>query len=65
RVREGLKAEVGLKAMFEEPTVRGLAGVMLSDERERARIERTAELLLRLSELSDEDAGRLLEEQGR
>jgi len=57
RVREAFRVEVPLRKIFEEPTVEGLAQALLEGEGER--IERTAELLLQLSSLSDEEAGRL------
>jgi amino acid adenylation domain-containing protein len=60
RVREAFQMELPLRKIFEEPTVAGLAEVLLEDEGERDRVERTAELLLRLSELSDEQVGSLV-----
>ena len=54
RVREAFRVEVALRKIFETPTVEGLAQSLLEDEGER--IERTAELLLQLSSLSDEEA---------
>jgi hypothetical protein len=43
--------------------VEGLAAVILEDVGERERVERTAELLLKLSNLSDEEVEDLLEER--
>jgi acyl carrier protein len=61
RVREAFRMELPLKKVFEEPTVGGLAAAILEDTGERLRIERTAELLLKLSQLSDDEADCLLE----
>ena len=62
RVYETFESRLPLRRMFEEPTVAGLATV-LSDSGGQRRIERTAELLLKVAQLSDEEAGRLLEEK--
>jgi len=60
RVREAFQVELPLRKIFESPTVEGLAQALFEDEGER--IERTAELLLQLSSLSDEEAGKLIAE---
>ncbi|HEX3560510.1 MAG TPA: amino acid adenylation domain-containing protein [Pyrinomonadaceae bacterium] len=57
RVREAFRVEVPLRKIFETPTIEGLAQSLLEDEGER--VEHTAELLLQLSSLSDEEAGSL------
>src|SRR5256714_1658740 len=57
RLREAFQVELPLRKIFEGPTVEGLAQSLLEDEGER--VERTAELLLQLSSLSDGEAGRL------
>jgi amino acid adenylation domain-containing protein len=62
RVREAFQMEMALRKIFEEPTVAGLAEALLEEEGERMRVERTAELLLKLSQLSDDEADSLLEE---
>jgi hypothetical protein len=65
RVREALRVEVELRKLFENPTVRGLAGAILAPPDTRARIERTAEIMLELAELSEDDAERILERKKR
>ena len=60
RVREAFQVELALRKLFEAPTIEQLAETILNDSGERARVEQTAELLLKLSQLSDEDAGKLL-----
>ena len=59
RVREAFRVELSLRTFFESPTVERLAVAILSNRAERVRVEQTAELLLKLSTLSDEDAERL------
>lgn len=61
RMREALQLELPLRRIFEEPTVAGLAHAILSDSRESKRVARTAELLLTLSGVSDEQAAALVE----
>jgi hypothetical protein len=48
RVRELLHTELPVRKIFEEPTVSGLARIMMDDENEPGRIERNAKLLLQL-----------------
>jgi hypothetical protein len=49
-----------VRQLFEEPTVQGLASVILKNE--RARIERTAELLCEIAAMSDDAVTAMLEE---
>jgi acyl carrier protein len=61
RVRQALEVKLALRKIFEEPMVSGLTRVVLEDEDERMRVERTAELLLRFSGLSDDEVSLLAE----
>jgi acyl carrier protein len=60
RVRESLGIDLPLRRIFEKPAVGVLAGAILSAAPDRQRIERVAELLLHLSQVSDEEAETLL-----
>lgn len=49
RIREAFRIELPVRAIFEEPTVGGLSRLILLEENDRRRIERTAELLVEFS----------------
>jgi amino acid adenylation domain-containing protein len=48
RIREAFRADLPVRRIFEEPTIRGLTRSILENQNDRRRIERTAELLLEL-----------------
>jgi amino acid adenylation domain-containing protein len=60
RVREAFQLELPLRKFFRAPTVAGLAAAILEDEAERERVECSAEILLKLATLSDEEVDDLL-----
>jgi len=53
RIREAFRADLPVRSIFEEPTIRGLARSILENQNDRRRIERTAELLLELQGCPD------------
>lgn len=56
RVRDNFQIELPLKSLFDNPTVERLAQHLLTGDRsQQSRMEKTAELLLVLSECSDEE----------
>ncbi|WP_172844422.1 non-ribosomal peptide synthetase [Tumebacillus algifaecis] len=61
QICEALDVELGVKALFDAPTVEGLTGVLLQNEQERQRIEKTAELLLQLSDMSELEVQMMME----
>ncbi|MGW4115980.1 amino acid adenylation domain-containing protein [Actinosynnema sp. NPDC004786] len=60
RLRDAFGADVPLHRVFAEPTVAGLARVLLEGP-DRAAVVKTAELLVRLSGLSDDEVARALD----
>ena len=60
RVREAFQLELPLRKLFKAPSVAGFAASILEDEPKRERVERTAELLLKLANLSDEEVDDLI-----
>jgi amino acid adenylation domain-containing protein len=55
RIREAFRADLPVRSIFEEPTIRGLARSILENQSDRRRIERTAELLLALQVSADKE----------
>ena len=64
RVREAFQLELPLRKLFKAPSVTRLAASILEDEAKRERVERTAELLLKLATLSDEEVDDLISQKG-
>ncbi len=60
RVHEAFQLKVLLRTFFKAPTIAGLAAAILEDETQRERVEHTAELLLKVADLSDEEVDELL-----
>ena len=61
RVREVLEIDLPLRALFEAPTVGELSTIILSDPHQRTRVEKIAQLRLRLAHLSDDEVEALLD----
>ncbi|MGB8507612.1 MAG: non-ribosomal peptide synthetase, partial [Pyrinomonadaceae bacterium] len=60
RLRDLLGVELSLQLFFESPTVEQLAVTLLRHAEQPERVEKTAELLLAVAELPDEDAQTML-----
>ena len=60
RIRE-IFGIVTLRTFFQTPTVSGVAETLLKDPSQKPRVERSAELLLQLAELSDEQVEKILQ----
>jgi SAM-dependent methyltransferase/acyl carrier protein len=61
RVRDAFDVDFPLRHLFEAPTIEGLAARLVEAPSTRLRIERTAELLLSVDDLSDADLETMLQ----
>jgi amino acid adenylation domain-containing protein len=64
RLNESLFVDVPLIGFFRMPTVVGLATALLQEPQMRMRVERTAQVLLQVSRLSDQQVKEMLQEKG-
>jgi hypothetical protein len=60
QVLELLQMEISLRTFFECPTIALLAGALCQEESQHERLEETAQILLSVSHLSDEEVSDLL-----
>jgi acyl carrier protein len=61
QLQEVLDIEIPLQIIFDAPTIAGLAEAIMQDENNQASIEQTIELLLSVTEMSDETVEALLQ----
>ncbi|MCB8949263.1 MAG: amino acid adenylation domain-containing protein [Ardenticatenaceae bacterium] len=63
RLRQTLRIELSLRALFDSPTVADIATVALQPPNNRSHVEKVAQLLIKLSQLSEEEAAKLLSQK--
>ena len=63
RVQNAFEVRLPLRSLFEAPTVLGMAESLFNTSGERLRIEETAQVLVQLSQISEEEAAAMLSMQ--
>lgn len=62
RISDLFAVDIPLRWIFENPTIVGLAQAMLRDEQRKERIEQTAEMIMQVMMMSDDDVASTLEQ---
>lgn len=60
RIRDILQVDLSVTTVFQKPTVASLAGMLLHDPKNGASVKKTAELVLRIARIPDEDVTKLI-----
>ena len=55
RIRDVFKVELPIKSIFEKPTVSGLVSLILEDEKDRSRIKKIANFIIKMTNHDDQD----------
>ena len=63
QVQEALQVDLPLRSFLETPTVADLAALILREPSERVKVERTAQLILSLAQLSEDEVEKMITEQ--
>jgi amino acid adenylation domain-containing protein len=63
QVRESLQVELVVRSLFEAPTVAGLSAVLLEVSNEPEKTVETADLLLKLAQLADDEVEAMLDQR--
>ncbi|MBA2679915.1 MAG: amino acid adenylation domain-containing protein [Ktedonobacteraceae bacterium] len=63
RVYEAFEIELSLRQFFDQPTIAGMAELLLQDSETREQVETTAHLLLSIANLSEDEVEALLAEE--
>ncbi len=63
RIRENFEVQLPIRHLFDSPTITGIADIMLSDSSQKARLQETAELIMQIDGLSEEELDALIEQK--
>jgi amino acid adenylation domain-containing protein len=63
RIRKAFGVDLQLRHIILSPTIAGVAAALLANPEQREQVERTADLMLRLAGMSEEEVERLLNEE--
>jgi len=62
RIYESFDVQIAIRYLFDSPTVQGLAAILLADEENAERINETADLIMQIDSMSEEEIDALMSE---